>query len=181
MNDTLKIQFPYYKSQWVWLGIKRNGDLKLHWDGSDINLPREKKLNLFANLKTSTTFSKCVFRVGCNFFGDHHEFSSRLAFGGCGDSNCPTLSSKYLYKQGPFFAGFFTQLSAPTYVPVQWNTLFGYLKDNYKFYFQYDFSGSKGSETTPSKPCFLQGKVTATGVYKLDKKTFGAEACYDIE
>ena len=70
MNDKIQLLFPYKSNKWIWFGAKRNGDLKLHWDGGEYiffyPFYYERKLNFFGNIKTSTTFSNYAFRFGYN-------------------------------------------------------------------------------------------------------------------
>lgn len=52
MIDTLKFKFPFKNSQWLWFGVKRSGDLKIHYDSGN-TVFFGKQFNLFGNVKTN--------------------------------------------------------------------------------------------------------------------------------
>ena len=60
MDDELKIQFPYQKL-FAWVGIRRNGEFKIHFDFGQHDV-KGHQLNFFSNLKTTTKFSDYLFR-----------------------------------------------------------------------------------------------------------------------
>lgn len=55
MSDTLKFKFPFQNNNWIWIGIRRNGELKFHWDGGMTKI-HGHDFNFFGNFKTCTQF-----------------------------------------------------------------------------------------------------------------------------
>jgi len=84
IEEELKLEFPY-KRFTFWIGSRRNGDLKFHVDLGEVDL-KNKKVNLFTNLKTNTEFKKWAFRFGANYFGPQWESNTRLENSQCGNS-----------------------------------------------------------------------------------------------
>lgn len=130
-DDELKLQFPY-KNYWAWVGVRRKGDLKLHFDLGSHSFGG-KEFNLFTNIKTSVQLKKFAFRFGANYFGTKCESNSRLETSCCSAKNL-CFTNRTLVRKGSIFYGFVGSLSLENFCPCRYDAIFGYEKDNVNFY-----------------------------------------------
>lgn len=76
LTDEYKFGFPYERL-YLQTRVKRNGDVKMHLDGGNVEVAG-KKFNLFGGLKTTVIFANYDARVGFNYFGEKCESNVRF-------------------------------------------------------------------------------------------------------
>lgn len=159
LTDEYKFGFPYERL-YLQTRVKRNGDLKLHLDGGEIEVLKTK-VNLFTNLKTNLSFGCYNWRVGFNYFGERCESNLRIETNSKQDYD---FANRTILKNGNWRYGLVSIFHLDGTALKKYDSFVEYRKKDYELHL------SHLSPAVTNQGMHL-GKLTLGGLYRLNPST----------
>lgn len=138
MTEEISFKFPFANRFWMAIDSKSNGSIKLHLDaGTHKCKLTNKDVNLWGSIDTIKDHSMFNFNLGANIFTKDLDISSRIS--SKPNENCNLcFTTKVLKRFGNFFlGGMVCEKLCPSFKICNFDSVFGYEKDNMKFYLRH--------------------------------------------
>jgi hypothetical protein len=158
LTDEYKFGFPYQR-YYLQTRVKRGGDVKVHVDGGNIELFKNK-LNLFTNVKTTLSFANYMFRVGFNYFGERCESNFRVERNHKGEND---FANRTVLTHGKWRYGIVSIVNLDSLLLKKYDSFVEFRNKDLEFHV---------SHLSPVVHQGLSlGKVTFGGMYRFDGNT----------